>query len=341
MRTTEPEEFLRFPNATGPPGEPVETSSEPLSTYLDGLRTRVEQALARALPAEAPDLIVDAMKYALLGGGKRLRPCLTLATAEAVSSLTGHTQETAFQLALPSACAVELVHSYSLVHDDLPAMDNDTLRRGRPTTHVVVGEGLAILAGDGLLTEAFSLIAHSPSRVVPSDAPVMPAESRIRAIGVLGSAAGALGMVGGQAIDLSAAGRVLNASSVALDVTGLQEMHSRKTGALIRAAATLGAIAAGGSDAIIAAVDQFACELGLAFQIIDDVLDVEGSDGELGKTAGKDAAASKPTYPALYGVAASRRLAAECIDRGKAALAEARLDGRLPEIADWSLARRK
>jgi geranylgeranyl pyrophosphate synthase len=155
-------------------------------------------------------------------------------------------------LALPSACAVELVHSYSLVHDDLPAMDNDTLRRGRPTTHVVFGEGLAILAGDGLLTEAFSLIARSPSRVVSSDAPVMPAESRIRAIGVLGSAAGALGMVGGQAIDLSAAGRVLNGSSAALDRTGCGDAF-RKTGAPIRAAATLARSAAGGNDPAIAA----------------------------------------------------------------------------------------
>jgi geranylgeranyl pyrophosphate synthase len=313
-----------------------------LTAYLDELRGIIERALERALPAAAaPRLIVDAMQYALLGGGKRLRPCLTLATADAVGLKMGTTPAHARLQALPSACAVELVHTYSLVHDDLPAMDDDALRRGRPTPHVVFGDGLAILAGDGLLTEAFSLIADSQSPLMPANTPIMPAEFRVRAIRVLAQAAGAVGMVGGQAIDLAAAGRVLTAPERQLDQAALEDMHARKTGALIRAATTLGAIAAGADEATIGAADQFAREFGLAFQIIDDVLDVEGSDRELGKTPGKDAAARKPTYPSLYGIEPSRRLAAECVDRAKAALAGAALGGRLGEIADWSLTRRK
>jgi len=315
-------------------------SARPLNDYLAELGGLVEAALEHAPPAGAPPLINEAMRYALLGGGKRLRPCLALATADAIAEKTGRTQDVVRQLALPSACAVELVHSYSLVHDDLPAMDDDTLRRGRPTTHVVFGDGLAILAGDGLLTEAFRLIADPRPRVVPAGSPVMPDQSRLRAIDVLASAAGAVGMVGGQTIDLAAAGRVRTDAVPVLDAAGLEDMHARKTGALIRAAVTLGAIAAGGTDLVIDAVDRYAREIGLAFQIIDDVLDVEGSH-DLGKTPGKDAAASKPTYPSLYGVQTSRRLAAECVERAKSVLQGAGLGGRLGEIAEWSLARRK
>jgi geranylgeranyl pyrophosphate synthase len=314
----------------------------PLADYLDELRGVVEDALKRALPiGTAPSVVVDAMQYALLGGGKRLRPCLTLATAEAVAANVGQTPAAARLLALPSACAVELVHSYSLVHDDLPAMDDDVLRRGRPTTHVVYGDGLAILAGDGLLTEAFSVIARSPSPVLPTGAAELPASARLRALAVLAAAAGAVGMVGGQAIDLAAAGRVPTSPGHSLDRTELQDMHARKTGALIRAATAMGAIAAGADEPTIDAVDEFARELGLAFQIVDDLLDVEGSNEELGKTAGKDAAGRKPTYPALYGLEASRRLAADCVARAKSALARSALGGRLAEIADWSLTRRR
>ena len=310
--------------------------------YLQELRSLVERALERALPDEtAPRLIIDAMRYALLGGGKRLRPCLTLATADAVALKAGQAPSDARLLALPSACAVEFVHSYSLVHDDLPAMDDDTLRRGRPTTHVVYGDGLAILAGDGLLTEAFALLGQRPSTLLPPETPRMSAESQLRAVATLATAAGAMGMVGGQAIDLAAAGRVPQAPTPPLDRSALQDMHARKTGALIRAAVTLGAIAAGADNPTIAAADAFARELGLAFQIIDDVLDVEGSNEELGKTPGKDAAASKPTYPSLYGIDASRRLAADCVERAKAALGSAALGGRLRDIADWSLTRRR
>jgi geranylgeranyl pyrophosphate synthase len=320
----------------------VPSTRPSLAAYLDELRRLIDDALARALPAEtAPPLIVEAMRYALVGGGKRLRPCLTLATAEAVAAADGGEQADARWLALPGACAVEMVHAYSLVHDDLPSMDNDSIRRGRPTTHVVYGEGVAILAGDALLTEAFATLARSPSPALPAGMPEAPPARRLQSLAILAFAAGAPGMVGGQTIDLAAAGRVRDRSVAPFDPTALEDMHARKTGALIRAAAALGAIAAGAPGAAVGAVDEYARELGLAFQIIDDVLDVEGSKEALGKTAGKDAAAGKPTYPALYGIEESRRLAALSVERAKTALAGAGLAGRLADIADWSLERRR
>lgn len=311
-----------------------------LPAYLDELRRLIEAGLKGALPeGAAPRVIVDAMRYPLAGGGKRLRPCLTLAVADALADRARLDGGHARQLALPCACAVELVHTYSLVHDDLPAMDNDTLRRGRPTTHVVYGDGMAVLAGDGLLTEAFSLISRVPTPVLPAGAPALPAERRLRAVETLASAAGATGMVGGQAIDLVAAGRVIGQTVPPLESDGVEDMHARKTGALIRAASTLGAIAIGADEASIQAIDEYAREFGLAFQIIDDVLDVEGSAAALGKTAGKDAAAGKPTYPALFGVEASRRMATICVARAQAALKNARIGGRLGELARWNLDR--
>jgi len=314
--------------------------SPDLATYLDDLRHTVDAALAHALPeGMAPALIIDAMRHGLMSGGKRLRPCLTLMTAEAVAPLAGTTVPRARLLAIPSACAVEMIHSYSLVHDDLPAMDNDILRRGRPTTHVVYGDGVAVLAGDGLLTEAFGLLAASPSPVAPSGAPEAPADRRLRVLSVLAVAAGAIGMVGGQTIDLQAAGRVPSHPAQPLSERELRDMHARKTGALIRASAVAGAMITGVEDSTIAAVDQYANELGLAFQIIDDVLDVEGSDADLGKTAGKDAASGKPSYAALHGIDESRRLAAACVERAKATLHAAGLEGRLTALADWSLTR--
>ena len=190
-----------------------------------------------------------------------------------------------------------------------------------PTTHVVYGEGMAILAGDGLLTEAFAVLtAEAP-------APVPPADRRLAMAAVLARAAGAIGMVGGQAIDLAGAGRVPDRAAPPFDAAALADMHARKTGALIRAAATLGALGAGADARTIAAVDDYARELGLAFQIVDDLLDVEGSTASLGKTAGKDAAAGKPTFPAIHGLDASRALAADCIARATAALAAADLSG--------------
>jgi len=311
------------------------------AAYLDELRGLVNGALDRLFrDASAPPLIVEAVRYALLGSGKRLRPCLALATAEAVALHTGADVETARVFALPGACALEMVHAYSLVHDDLPAMDNDDLRRGRPTSHVVYGDGLAILAGDGLVTEAFGLIAHDAPPVLPAGAPILAAPVRLRLIAILAHAAGLAGMVGGQAIDLAAAGSVRDRQLPPFDGATLQDLHARKTGALIRAAVTMGAVAAGADDGICAAADEYARELGLAFQILDDILDVEGSNAELGKTAGKDAAAKKVTYPSLYGLARSRALSIECVARAKLALTRAGLGGQLAAIADWSLERR-
>ena len=312
--------------------ERAEPTGRPdLEHYLDTLRLSVDEALAHLLAQiDAPAIVVEPMRYALLGGGKRLRPCLTLAAADAIASRVHLSQEAARARALPGACAVELVHAYSLVHDDLPAMDNDTLRRGRPTTHVVFGEGMAILAGDALLTEAFATLARAAAM----------AEQSTRAIALLASAAGAHGMVGGQAIDLAAAGRVPSRTE-ALDRARLDDMHSRKTGALIRAAVTIGAVLLDADRETIDALDRYAREVGLAFQIVDDILDVEGSADEIGKTAGKDAAFGKPTYPMLVGLDASRRMADECGARAVQALASAGIRGHLAEIAEWTVRRRK
>jgi geranylgeranyl diphosphate synthase type II len=298
-----------------------------LRDWLEARRADVERALERFLPASpaCPPRVGEAMRYSVFAGGKRLRPMLALAAAESVAVANGRDVSAARAAALPTACALELIHTYSLVHDDLPAMDDDTLRRGRPTNHVVFGEGLAILAGDGLLTEAFALMAREPHD--PGAAP-----RKLRAIAIVAEAAGACGMVGGQAVDLEAAG-----TGASFDGDGLRAMHARKTGALIRASAAAGAVMAGASDAQIEAIERFASELGLAFQIVDDILDVEGASADLGKTAGKDAAAGKPTYPALYGLEESRRMAGECVDRALAALdtQPGLRDGHLPGIAQW------
>jgi geranylgeranyl pyrophosphate synthase len=285
--------------------------------------------LTRFLPdvPACPGVLDSAMRYSLDAGGKRLRPILTLAAAEAVTGV-GDDAEKAVARALPAACAIEMIHTYSLIHDDLPAMDDDSLRRGKPTNHVVHGEGMAILAGDGLLTEAFTLLASEP--VEPG-----LAARKIRTIAIVASAAGARGMVGGQAIDLRAVG-----SATTFDERSLQDMHARKTGALIRAAAMAGAVMAGCDDHVLAAVDEYGHQVGLAFQIVDDVLDVEGHSADLGKTAGKDAMAGKPTYPAVFGLDASKRLAAERNDLAVAALRAVHLeDSRLADIAAWVIKR--
>ncbi len=302
------------------------SAAEDLTEYLTARRTEIETALLAALPAApgCPSTVAEAMRYSVTAGGKRLRPILCLASAEAVGG--------DYRQAMPAACALEFIHTYSLIHDDLPAMDNDTLRRGQPTLHVVAGEGMAILAGDGLLTEAFALMAREPKSVDPD-----VLARKVRIIGIIATGAGAAGMVGGQAIDL---GCVTPDASGALppplDADGLRAMHARKTGALIRASAMAGAVMGGGSNAQIDAIDLAASELGLAFQIVDDVLDVEGASADLGKTAGKDAAAGKPTYPALYGLEASKRMARECLERAGTALASARLaDSRLLQIGRW------
>lgn len=268
------------------------------------------------------------MRYSVTAGGKRLRPILCLASADAVGGDRS--------AAMPAACAIEMIHTYSLIHDDLPAMDNDTMRRGRPTLHVVAGEGMAILAGDGLLTEAFYLIASQPRRTDPASV-----ERRLEVIRIIAAAAGPRGMVGGQAIDLACVtpdsqGRL----PAPLDADGLRVMHGKKTGAMIRASATAGAIMGGGTDEQVTAIDTAAGEFGLAFQIVDDILDVEGASADLGKTAGKDATAGKPTYPALFGLERSRSMAAQCLERAEATLQAAGLsESRLPAIGRWIVAR--
>jgi geranylgeranyl diphosphate synthase type II len=310
----------------------------PLDAWLASRREAIDAALDRYLPdaVRSPAVIAEAMRYSVFAGGKRLRPMLVLAAAEAVALRTGLDQSTALDLALPAACAIELIHTYSLVHDDLPAMDNDTLRRGRPTAHVAYGEGTAILSGDALLTEAFSLLAREPRALADgtlSEAAI--ASRKLAAIETIADAAGAAGMVGGQSLDLKAA----EPGAAPLDEDALGEMHARKTGALLRASAVAGGILAGAPPDVIAAIGSYGSHVGLAFQIVDDILDVEGASAVLGKTAGKDAAAGKPTYPALYGIAESRRRAFRCLDGALAALADVRLAGQLPAIARWVVAR--
>ena len=318
---------------------------ERFADYAAARRAEIEAALEAALPRPpvCPPLVAEAMRYSVQNGGKRLRPIVTLAAAEAVvrgrDEATDEQLAEARRLAMPAACAVELIHAYSLVHDDLPAMDNDSLRRGRPTLHVVYGDGLAILAGDGLLAEAFALLARQPCHLTEPHL----AERKLRAIGRVGQAVGAAGMLGGQAVDLEFMGRipVPTAWRRVPDAGALADMHARKTGSLIRAAAVTGAIMAGGAPAQVEAIDAFAADIGIAFQIVDDILDVQGTSADLGKTAGKDAADGKPTYPSIHGLEASRRMAADHVARAERALVEAGLpDDRLMAIARWVIERR-
>ncbi len=262
---------------------------------LADYRHRVDAALDHWLPAATihPGRLHEAMRYAVLNGGKRFRPTLAYAAATAAGGL--------LEQADGVACAVELIHAYSLVHDDLPAMDNDDLRRGKPTCHVAYDEATAILVGDALQALAFRVLAHDPSLTVP------PA-IRIRMIDALAVAAGSRGMAGGQAIDLDAVGRELSLAE-------LENMHIHKTGALIRAAVVMGAMSVDGlSEKSLSALDHFAQRIGLAFQIQDDILDIEAPTEQLGKTQGKDRAANKPTYPAVMGLAAARDHAKALLD---------------------------
>ena len=318
---------------------------ETFPAYVEARRAEIEAALRCVLPGPpaCPALMAEAMRYSVEAGGKRLRPMLTLAAAESVALSrdrdTTDERAEARRLAMPAACAIELIHTYSLVHDDLPAMDNDTMRRGRPTLHVVYGEAMAILAGDALLAEAFALLAAQPD----SDADPCLTQRKLRVLRGVGLAVGCAGMAGGQAIDLERAGLVTPRvePGTPFDAEQLRDMHQRKTGGLIRAATVSGAIMAGGTQAQVDALDRFACELGLVFQIIDDVLDVEGTPDALGKTPGKDAASGKPTYPAMFGLVRSRQLAAEGLERAEEALSSAGIRGRwLNEIARWVVTRR-
>jgi geranylgeranyl diphosphate synthase, type II len=276
----------------------VDSSPFDFAAYLEAARLRVEAALDGSLGPERPESLREAMRYSLLAGGKRLRPILCLAACE----LAGGDSD----LALPTAVALEMVHTMSLIHDDLPAMDNDDLRRGRPTNHKVYGEANAILAGDALLTRAFEMVALR--------SPGVPAERLLAVVGELALASGAPGLVGGQVVDLEC-----EAKSVDLDT--LEYIHLHKTGALLRACVLTGALIAGAPEALLAALRTYARGIGLAFQIIDDILDVTASSEVLGKTAGKDLTADKTTYPKLLGLEESRQRADALVAEAKAALA--------------------
>jgi len=265
--------------------------------YLEAARTRVEAALEASLGPERPESLREAMRYSLLAGGKRLRPILCLAACE----LAGGEAEQA----MATAVALEMVHTMSLIHDDLPAMDNDDLRRGRPTNHKVYGEANAILAGDALLTRAFEMVALR--------SPGVPADRLLLVVGELSLAAGAPGLVGGQVVDLESEGR-------SVDLETLEYIHLHKTGALLRACVLCGALIAGAPAELVSALRTYARGIGLAFQIIDDILDLTASSEVLGKTAGKDLAADKTTYPKLLGLEESRRRAEGLVAEAKQAL---------------------
>ena len=264
--------------------------------YLEECRALVDRCLDDYLPTEdtPPQTLSRAVRYSLFAGGKRLRPTLVLAAAEAVG---GNMED-----ALPSAAAFEMIHTYSLIHDDLPAMDDDSLRRGQPTSHVVFGEAMAILAGDALQAHAFEVIARPPRRRR------IPADGQARAIALLADAAGARGMVGGQVADLESEGRPADAETLLF-------IHRHKTGALIRASVEVGAIVGGGDEEAVVELRRFGEEIGLAFQIVDDILDVVGTAESLGKSAGKDAKAGKATYPAVHGLEDAKRRARDLGER--------------------------
>lgn len=268
---------------------------------LDTWYAHSDALLARVLPAaqQPPQRLHEAMRYAVLGGGKRLRPLLVYAA--------GHLFNDKSEPMDAAAAAVEIIHAYSLVHDDLPAMDDDALRRGRATCHIVFGEAMAILAGDALQALAFEVLADE---AVSS----LDATTRVAMWRVLAAACGSQGMAGGQAMDLDAVG-------IRLDAQGLERMHVHKTGALIRASVQLGALAGGcNSDAHMAALQRYGHCIGLAFQIRDDILDVEGATEKLGKKAGQDQNANKPTYPAILGLAHSRRQLDDLVQQALQAL---------------------
>lgn len=260
--------------------------------FLNTCRTLVDTELDRRIASQsASEQLQEAMRYSVLGGGKRIRPALTLAAATALGQ--------SIDVALVPACAIELVHAYSLVHDDLPAMDNDELRRGRPTAHIAFNEATAILAGDALQALAFEWLA---------DAPGIEAPARLTMIKELARASGHGGMVGGQSIDLESVGKNLSLAQ-------LETMHRHKTGALIEASVRIGALTASGvSERSLTALTGYAKALGLAFQVQDDLLDIEGDTDVIGKPQGSDAARSKPTYPALLGLAGARKHLAALLD---------------------------
>ena len=275
---------------------------------------QVEVALSEWVPLSAPAGLGEAMRYAVLDGGKRLRPLLTLAAARAVSGAP------VLPAALRSACAVELIHAYSLVHDDMPCMDNDVLRRGKPTVHVAYGEAQALLAGDALQALAFELLT-------PEDGSVAPAV-QAQLCAALARAAGHHGMAGGQAIDLAHVG-------MAMSEAALRDMHRRKTGAMLEVSVHMGALSAGADASTLACLQRHAQAIGLAFQVVDDILDVTADSATLGKTAGKDQANDKPTFVSLLGLVGAQAQAQALLQEALAALDAANLrdDGALRALA--------
>ena len=272
-----------------------------LETYLKDKRVLVDAALERFLPGEdvQPPTVHRAMRYSVQAGGKRLRPILVIAGAEAVGAPPA--------TVMPTACALEMIHTYSLIHDDLPAMDDDDYRRGRLTNHKVFGDAVAILAGDALLTLAFKLVADNAALV--SDPRVV-----CDVVAAIAEASGTFGMVGGQVVDIESEGKAITPET-------LEYIHRHKTAALLRGSLWVGARLGGADAAALAAIDDAGQSLGLAFQIVDDILDVEGSLEALGKTAGSDARKQKATYPALHGLEVSRREARRLIEEAKSRLA--------------------
>lgn len=260
-----------------------------IKSYLKEKIQLVDAALEHYLPAEQilPHSIHQAMRYSIFAGGKRVRPILLLAACEAVHGSVDQ--------AMPAACAMEMIHTYSLIHDDLPAMDNDDFRRGRPTSHKVFGEAIAILAGDGLLTEAFKLM--SDPRFAAASSPA----TRLAVIHEIATCAGTFGMVGGQVVDMESEGKH------DIDLPTVQYIHTHKTGALIKASVVSGALLGGADQRQLSAIRRYGEAAGLAFQIADDILDIEGTTEEIGKDAGSDEARGKATYPAVMGIAASRQ----------------------------------
>jgi farnesyl diphosphate synthase len=274
-----------------------------LDAWSEAKLVQVEQALMRWISPQAPAGLGDAMRYAVLDGGKRLRPLLVLAAREAVAA--GTSDATLDEAALRAACAAELIHAYSLVHDDMPCMDNDVLRRGKPTVHVQFGEAQALLAGDALQALAFELLTP--------DASTIDDRVQARLCRLLAKAAGHEGMAGGQAIDLASVGTTLTEDQ-------LRHMHRLKTGALLQASVMMGAACGHASEQALKGLQAYGEALGLAFQVVDDILDVTADSATLGKTAGKDAANDKPTYVSLLGLTQAQHYAQTLLDEALQAL---------------------
>jgi len=274
-----------------------------LGAYLAERKALIDAALERFLPRaeDGPEIIHQAIRYSLFAGGKRIRPILCMAAAETIGG--------SGQNCLSCACALEMIHTYSLIHDDLPAMDNDDYRRGMPTSHRAFGEGIAILAGDALLTEAFHVLS------IPEFTNDSDMEKRLQVINLIARAAGATGMVGGQVMDLQGEGKTMAMET-------LEDMHRRKTGVMITVSVISGAILAGATPAQIAVLSRYGQDIGLAFQIADDILNITGNSDVMGKVTGSDVSRGKTTFPALMGLEVSRKRLTELVERAAFHLAD-------------------